>query len=202
MKKHGFNGTFGYEPEYSCDAEDYETAKELFEGMEVDVSHVSPVVDAQLGEDRAVLLSVTRREPMKELERSQCFLFIDEFGNKYFYVPDVPLPESTEEFASSMKDWTAGGDSVRKRSNFWQLAHQLSNNGQEMADSFVHGQSDLVEVLEIEETEGGELEIEISYDSRLESIVKKHYGTDEVDDEMISSFIVDALKQEVKKTNE
>lgn len=202
MKKHGFNGTFEYDPDYSCDAEDYETAKELFEGMGVEVSHISPIIDAQMGENRVVLLSVTRREPMKTLDDGQCVLFIDEIGNKLFYVPDLPLPESVTEFASSMNDWTASEGPVRKRANFWQVAHRLSNRDREMADVFVETEEDLIEVLGMEETEDGGLEMEIAYDSRLESVVAAQFDAEEVDDEMISDFIVEALKQEAKQINE
>lgn len=122
MKEHGFFGDFDYRPEYSCDDKDLRAAKDIYG----DISHVNPVVDMQLGDERAILLSV---------DDSQCVAFIDESGDRFYYDSgDRELPESQEELARSFSNWTTGGPLVNKRSNLWDFVHRISNKREGKAD--------------------------------------------------------------------
>lgn len=205
MKKHGFNGEFSYRPEYSATEEDYEVAKKIFDGMGVEVTHISPIVDMQYEENRAILFSVARRvsNPVDDLKDAQLILFIEETGRRLYYVPDDPVPESRTEFEESLKNWTAIGEKVQKRSNLWDAVHRLSNEGEELAYHVVRGENPLIEILDEKDVGNGMVEWEVEYDERLENLVANHYdvGTEDVGEQMISDFIVVALQREIAKSN-
>lgn len=203
MSDHGFNGTFQYSPDYEATEEDYHVAKEIFEGMGVSVTHISPIVDMELDGNKAVLFTVNRTaEGSRSVRNSQMVLYFDDLGRKLYGSPENPVPESQEEFAQSFKDWTANSEGLQKRSNMWDAVKRLSNKSEKYAYRVRHD-ADLIDIVDERDLENGMVEWELEVSEKFKQMVAMHYevDTDDVGEQMISDFITVALQDQLAKSN-
>jgi len=193
MDYHGFNGQFKYQPEYETTEEDLEGVTEVFPEAE----WIRSVVDLQLGEDRAILVSVHYSDQSNE---DVCLIYKGE-DQTHFHEPEADVPLSTKRFAESMKDWEVG-ELTQRRSNLWKEVRKLSDQGEEIAD-FTRSEDSLVKVISERETMDGTIEMEVEYDDRLVEIVSDHYevSKESVSKRLISDFITASFYKKVHLEN-
>jgi len=191
MTQHRFNGTFEYEPEYSCDEEDLDGVMNVFTG----VASITPIVDLTLGEARVVVVSVQQLRSNDKV----CLILNAEDGTKYFYNPKYEIPSSKKELAETMNEWSTGGDNVRKRSNLWKEANYIKNNT-DQADYKIEPEP-LIQLVGEEDVGDEMVELEFEYDDRLVYEVAEYYGVDpgDVNERLISDFITVAIYREVNE---
>jgi hypothetical protein len=196
MSFHGFNGNFQYNVEYEVKEEDYENVQKIFDK---DVSYITPIVDLQHGENRAVLFSVDQAG-------KGCLSYSESGGKKLFRGPLDDVPRSREEFARSFKAWTIGDhkfvEEIERRNALWKHVHRLSNLGEDAADCVAEPEHSIVELVKEKEV-GEEIELTFEYTERLIGLVADYYEIqrEEVDDELLSDFIKVALKNGIEKSN-
>lgn len=200
MKTKKFNGNVTYEPSYSCEEEDYEAAKALFEDMGQKVSHISPLIDMQIGEEQAVLIQVSTQERGMGFSEpnEQMLLLIGVGGIKYYHVPQKELPQSLSEFEETFL--TTEVSERKARSNLWAEVSRLVGNRDEIADYTIESDP-IIEIVDEQLAGEGEIELDIEYDDRLVGMVARYYNIDkeEVTEQIISDFITVALYKETQK---
>lgn len=193
MDYHGFNGQFKYQPEYETTEEDLEGVIEVFP----EADWIRAIGDLQLGEDRAILISVHYSDMSNE---DVCLIYKGE-DETHFYEPEGDVPLSTKQIAESMKGWEVG-EFTKRRSKLWEEAKKLSDRGEEVAD-FTRKEDSIVEVISERETENGMIEMEVQYDERLVEITADHYEVpkESVSKQLISDFITVCFYKEVHQNN-
>lgn len=193
MTQHRFNGTFEYEPEYSCSEEDLEGVRNVF----TDVTSITPIVDLTLGDARVVLVSVQQHRSNDKV----CLILNAEDGTKYFYEPKYDVPSSEEELAASMNEWSTCGDSVKKRSNLWKEANYVKNNP-DVAE-YKTEPDPIIQLVGEENVGDGMVELEFEYGEDLVYEVAKHYNVDpeDVSKRLISDFVTVAIYKGVNETD-
>lgn len=200
MEAKGYKGSFSYSPEYSCEEEDYEAIKEMCEGMGVTVSHVSPIVDLDIGSEFVVLIKASRREPAGSISPKLCMMLVEDTGRKLFRVVEKDVPDSQEQFAKSFKEQNVGGNTlIKKRANLWTAAHEFQTYRDSVADYVLELDEPAVHVLDERENEDGSLELDIRYNEKFADVVAEHYGVEEPDKELVTRFMTEALE---KRTDE